>query len=190
MMDEPSILQTHLAAAVEIDESLRRAVTPEVLTIPAVDVGGWAVIPAPGRARLAENLWLARRTFSTIHFLMLHTAGSRTPAGDFTEDAGVLMRRLLGLFAQTSWLTDHEPTADLELPGQVGDPTEMGDEAGEVPWPDEESRVATLGYLAAAVEWIDIQALRADRAELSQQRKTATALAAAPVDEATEPPWV
>ena len=56
--------------------------------------------------------------------------------------------------------------------------------AGEVPWPDEESRAATLGYLAAAVEWIDIQALRADRAELSQQRKTAATLTTAPVDEA------
>ena len=103
------MLQAHLAAALQIDEALRRAATPEALTIPAVDVGGWAVIPAPGRARLVENLWLARRTFSTIHFLMLNTAGSTTPAGDFTEDAGVLMRRLLELFAQTSWLTDHEP---------------------------------------------------------------------------------
>ncbi len=184
-MVEPSILQVHAAAALQIDEALRRAATTEVLTISAVDVGGWAVIPAPGLSRLVENLWLARRTFSTIHFLMLHTAVSKTPAGDFTEDAGVLMRRLLELFAQTSWLTDHEPPADLELPGLVGDLTAIGEVDGEVPWPDEESRVATLGYLAGAVEWIDIQALRADRAELSQQRKTATALTTAPVDAAT-----
>lgn len=178
------MLQAHLAAAVQIDEALRWAATPEALTIPAVDVGGWTVIPAPGRGRLVENLWLARRTFSTIHFLMLNTAGSTTPAGDFTEDAGVLMRRLLELLAQTSWLTDHEPPAKLELPGAVGDPTAMSGLAGEVPWPDEASRAATLGYLAAAVDWIDIQALRADRSELSQQRKTATTLTTAPGDEA------
>jgi len=185
-VNESTNLPAHLVAAVRIDEALRRAATPEVLTIPAVEVGEWATISAPGRARLVEDLWLARRTYSTIHFLMLHTSAAETPAGDFTEDSGVLMRRLLELLAQTSWLTDHEPPADLELPATVGAPMAVADRAPEVPWPDEESRVMTLAYLAAAVDWIDVQALRADRAELDQQQRTATSLAATAVDEATK----
>ncbi|MDF1595726.1 MAG: hypothetical protein P1T08_06475 [Acidimicrobiia bacterium] len=145
--------------------------------MPAVDVGGWAAVLAPGRARLTENLWLARRTYSTVHFLMHHTDTVDTPAGDFTEDAGVLMRRLLELLAQTSWLTDYEPPADLALPANIGERADHEALARTAPWPDEESLSFVLAYLAAAVDWIDVQALRADRAELAQQLKTARALA-------------
>ena len=166
-----------------IDEAIRRAATPEVLTIPAVEVGGWAAVVAPGRARLVENLWLARRTYSTVHFLMFHTANSTTPAGDFTEDAGVLMRRLLELLAQTSWLTDCNPPSGLALPASVGDPADHQKMARKASWPDEESLVFVLAYLAAAVDWFDVQALRADRAELAQQLKTARAFAAADAGE-------
>ncbi len=182
---ESSNLTAHLEAAVRIDEALRRAATPEALTIPAVDLGEWATISAPGRARLVEDLWLSRRTYSTIHFLMLHTSKATSPAGDFTEDAGVLMRRLLELLSQTSWLTDHEPPTDLDLPVAVGSPTDLEDLAREAPWPDEENRMMMLAYLAAAVDWIDVQALRADRAELTQQQKTAKTLAATASDEET-----
>ncbi|MEX1093408.1 MAG: hypothetical protein WEF28_09650 [Acidimicrobiia bacterium] len=182
MSDSPT-LQAHMNLAVRIDEAIRRAATPEVLTIPAVDVGGWATVPAPDQARLVENLWLTRRTYSTIHFLMHSTAQAKTPAGDFTEDAGMLMRRLLELRAQTSWLTDYEPTAGLVLPVALGDRTDHGGMARRGPWPDEESLILTLAYLAVAVDWMDVQALRSDRAESVQQLKTARALAGVGVDE-------
>ncbi len=180
-MGDSRILQAHLHLAVGVDEALRRAATPEVLTIPAVDVGGWVAVPAPGRTRLVENLWLARRTYSTIHFLMRHTAGSTTAAVDFTEDAAVLVRRLLELLAQTVWLTDYEPPPELPLPAALGNRADHEEMARAAPWPDEESLVLTLAYLAAAVDWMDVQALRADRAELAQLLKTARTRAAATI---------
>lgn len=183
-MGDSTALQAHLDLAVRIDEALRRAATTEALTIPAVDVGGWAAVPAPGRARLVEDLWLARRTYSTVHFLMLHTAKSTTTAGDFTEDAGLLMRRLLELLAQTSWLTDYGPLPELDLPATLGERTDHEELARTVPWPDDESLLLVLAYLAAVVDWIDIQGLRADRAELAQQLKTARAFEAAATGEA------
>lgn len=180
-----STLAEHLKAAERIDEAIRVAATEDALTVPGVKVEGLFSISAPGQARLVEDLWLARRTYSTVHFLMLNTANAKTAAGDFTEDAGVLTRRLLELLAQVSWLTDIEPPDDIQLPAEIGAREDLEDEADAIPWPKEDDRTVMVAYLSSAREWIDIQSLRADRTEIAQQIKTAKALAGTASDDAT-----
>lgn len=58
--------------------------------------------PAPLRA--LENLWLTRRTLGSVHHLMAFTVTGKDR--DRTEDAAVLVRRLVELFADTLWMTD------------------------------------------------------------------------------------
>lgn len=167
-------LDQALELALRVDEAIRRAVTPEVLTVPAVRIGPLTLC-APGRGRLVEDLWLARRTYSAVEFLMLSTSRSSTPAGDFTESASILSRRLLELLGQVSWLTDHVPPEGLALPAPHGDPSSFPPDGGaEAPW-SEGNRFAFCAYVASATDWIDIQALRAYLTDLDQRRKLAEA---------------
>lgn len=161
-------LDRAIKLAFRIDEAIRKAVTEEVLTLPGVDVGNITIF-APGRGRLVEDLWLARRTFTALHFLMLNTARSTTPAGDLTESASVLGRRLFELLGQVSWLTDFEPPEALTLPASFGNPDRLAEVAGDVLWPETDRRVF-CSYVAAATTWIDIQALRAERGDLRRRR--------------------
>lgn len=167
-------LDRALALAVRLDEAVREAVTSEVLTVDAVEMGS-VVVGVPGPSRLIEDLWLARRSFAALHFLMLNTARSTTPAGDLTESAALLGRRLFELLGQVSWLTDYEPPDGLALPVPIGDAIELAEAAAGVPWP-EEDRALYCAYLASARTWMDIQALRADRKDLIQRRRLAEAI--------------
>ncbi len=179
---ETNKLAAYLEIAVRIDEALRRATTNDVRTVPAIDLGAGNSIPAPGRFRLIEDFSMARRTYSTIHFLMLCTGGASTAAGDFTEDSGVLMRRLLELLAQVSWLTDHDPPTGLDLPKPFANLNSLAIVASEADWPDGPGRTEALCHIAATIDWVDIQALRSDLEEIDQQIKTTKSLAAATND--------
>ncbi len=172
MTDRDDALGESLARAVGVDEAVREAMTPEVMSVPAVEVDGSAVL-APGKMRLIEDVWLARRTFSAIHYLMEATNRATTPAADFTESAAVLVRRLLELLAQTSWLTDYDPPPGIGFPAPLGNPDEMSE---MLPSMEEPQRSHMIAYLASVRDWIDVQAMRAQRSELTQQRKTVAAL--------------
>lgn len=66
--------------------------------------------PAPLRA--VENLWMVRRTLGSVALLMRDTI--RGDGEDRTEDAAVLVRRLMELFADTFWMTDYEIDPDAQ----------------------------------------------------------------------------
>lgn len=111
-------------------------------TFPA---GTFEVVARPGALRSIENLWLARRTLGSVHHMMLFTVTGNDR--DRTEDAAVLVRRLLELLADTFWLTDWDETnpdhqalrsllADyderrkkLDLIGRLESDTELADRA-------------------------------------------------------------
>jgi hypothetical protein len=159
-------LEDALTLSLRIDESVREACTPEVLTVSALTYEEFTVV-RPGEARLVEDLWLARRTFSTLAFLMARTAGANTEASDFTEAAGTLLRRLLELLAQVVWLTDMEPPDGLVLPTPVGNHESLVTIAQAHGW--DESVVYAIG-LAGAIDWIDLQALRSELYEVKRQQ--------------------
>lgn len=172
-MSSAEDLDKSLRLAIDLDEAVRKAMTPKAMTVPAVQIGDRAVL-APGLLRLIEDLWLARRTFSAVHFLMDATSRSRTPAADFTESAAVLVRRLVELLAQVAWLTDYPHPTGVHLPAPLGDPEAM---AGLLPTVAEPTRSEMLGYLASVRSWIDVQAMRAQRRDIREQRKSVTDLA-------------
>ena len=155
-----------------IDEAVREACTPEVLTVPALAYEELTV-PRIGRARLVEDLWLTRRTFSTLAFLMMQTANATTEASDFTEAAGTLLRRMLELMAQVVWLTGVEPPTDLALPVAVASHDPLVTIAEEYGWLD--SLTYAIG-LAGAAEWIDLQAARSELHEVRRQHTIGQAL--------------
>jgi hypothetical protein len=87
-------------------------------TFPA---GALQVVNRPAAIRSIENLWIARRTLGSIHHLMAYTVTGKDR--DRTEDAAVLVRRLLELLADTFWLTDWDETSpdDQALRSLLGD---------------------------------------------------------------------
>lgn len=163
-----------LDLAIHTDEAIGRLVTPEILTMPAVNLDGTRIV-APGRARLLEDLWLARRTHAALGLLMIHTSTSTTPAGDLTESAAILGRRLIEILGQVVWLIDYQAPEGLKFPVDLGDPDDLAKSALDAPWSAGDRR-AFCAYLCSAVDWIDIQALRSDREDLESRRKLSNAI--------------
>ena len=91
-----------------LDAALTNSMTKDAMTVPALSTS-WGHVAAPGRSRLIEDLWLARRTNSSVHVLMRKTLDSPSEGSDHTESAAVLVRRLMELLGYVAWLTNPAP---------------------------------------------------------------------------------
>ena len=163
-----------LRLAARVDETVREVATEEVLTISAVALAGHKVA-APGPGRLVEDFWLARRTFANLQTMMAITDNSKGSAGDLTESAAILTRRLVDLYAQVIWLVDYEPEG-FDPPAPVGELDELLVAAQDVDWSGQDPTLY-CGYLACATTWMDVQALRSDLYSLRENARLASAIA-------------
>ncbi len=169
----PHPMASLIPVLAELDELLGRLVPAGDITLRGVE-NDELVAWAPGPERALENLWLARRSLVSIHLLAQSTVRS---AADHTEDIAVLGRRLLELLVQTIWLTDYAIPSGLTLPSAPGSLDPLLSDGDPESWPDRLTRTGFAAAVCAATEWVDIQALRAQLAELNEQKKTGREIA-------------
>jgi len=86
----------------------------------AIPPGDITVDRRPAPVRILENVALAQRTMASVHVLMSATVDNDDYDG--TEDATVLVRRLLELLADTYWITEMGDDPDVQaLRSELGD---------------------------------------------------------------------